>query len=1449
MAWPLSQDYNEAIQDPASAFNQADLKTGQPVVNALGLPMPRSGNFADVYEYQGARGSRWAIKCFTREVAGLQERYAAISSHLRQARLPFTVDFEYLAQGIRIRGRWYPILKMQWVEGFLLNEFVRNNLDKPALLDGLGQIWLRMAKRLRDANIAHADLQHGNMILVPGSRVSALAVKLIDYDGMFVPALARQKSGEVGHPAYQHPQRLQEGTYSPEVDRVPLLAIACALKALPLGGKSLYERFDNGDNLLFRESDLRQPGKSPLFQELWNIPDAAVHDLVGYLTLGLTGPLDRVPLLQDVLLGGRTRPLSRDEEQLVTASLGVGAQVTRTAAVKPAPTAIASAVPLPSESFAFADESASYRAPEADLLNFAADDPQPRSAAKTRRSRATAGSHKGLYLGIGAGTGALLATAVVLLILGAGSDRDADHPSPRDPAGDSSKDLVKGRDGNPPPRDRLPEKPPKPDPHPAKDSAREPDNLPAKPPAKPPAQALLPESERPVARPGTSQRIQNLTGQLSGVAFSPDNRFIMTGCGNLAQVWQCPSGAEVLRLEHKAPIRCVALSRKGPFALIGTGSSFVDRDGKKTIQGCAMWYWDLNNHRVLKGFKHPSTVHAVAFSPDGRYALSGSGMFEPRGQAAIPEDCLVRIWDLHTGQLVKELAGQQSWARWLAFSSDSRSVFSHALDSTLRSWNVATGRLESSFPRRVHFMSFSADGSRAIGAIGKDVTVWDKDGQVAKSFHPSQSEIQSLAVTEDFRRAAVGGGDYLMKNGDYVRDATNQAVQVNTSVFVYDLQTGKELATLNGHKHIVQTLAFSPDGHYLISSCGFALRLWDLETYRPVGVPDQNIVVNRRPSEDQPPRDQKTSVPQKALLEAAISKVKARFQQDYEKLKREDRLELASRLVKSAEEAKDTTERYALLVESSTLAAAAGDLIGAFCAIDRINQEFAVKAMDLKLAAVAQATEALTTPQAGRTMVANILEAVDQALAEDNFAVAHQLMKHAETFAGARANSLLKIVQGRAGELAEVERQFETVKPAAATLGRQPGDPEASLAWGKYLSFWKGDWEKGLPLLAQGKDASLRELAQKELARPKKASASVLLGDQWRKLAANETGVAKTQLLLHAIEWYRQALPELEKVELARVQSKIKEIELQTARLTAHPMGEIRRFTGHHRKVTCVCMTRDGRTVLSGCVSGPPRLWRAETGREIQKLDQEPDGILCAGLSPDGKYALSGGSSGKLRLWDLGAGESKLVHAIKRSDQFRCITVSSKGDLAWVVYPWGSVGKYTMQGKSVSSMGGPGWGKIRSVAVQHNGVMGVIADGHGRLHMINHEAARHEEILKMYSAEVLCVALSQDGSLLVTGAEDKTIRLWDLNMGGTPRGLLKGHKQPVTCMALSADGRHLLSGSDDKTVRVWDIKTRKLLHTFTGHTDRINSVAISGDGRFGVSGSEDQTVRVWRLVK
>ena len=323
MNWPTSQDYNEAVQDAANNFADSELKRGEVVLNAMGLPVPRSGNFADVYQFKGGDGKMWAIKCFTRKVAGLRERYAKIDEHLAKAKLPFTVGFKFMEQGIQVKGHWFPLLKMEWVEGFTLNEFVAQNLAKPHYLHALMQMWAKLTGRLRDANMAHADLQHGNVLLVPGATPQKLGLKLIDYDGMWVPALAERHSGEVGHPNFQHPLRLKEKLYNGDVDRFPHFVIAAALRATLIGGKAIWQRFDNEDNLLFREGDLRDPSKSAVLKAMWELNDPVLRTLVGHLALSARQPLRKTPWLDQVLFAEGGPRLSGEQQRQVCQLLNV----------------------------------------------------------------------------------------------------------------------------------------------------------------------------------------------------------------------------------------------------------------------------------------------------------------------------------------------------------------------------------------------------------------------------------------------------------------------------------------------------------------------------------------------------------------------------------------------------------------------------------------------------------------------------------------------------------------------------------------------------------------------------------------------------------------------------------------------------------------------------------------------------------------------------------------------------------------------------------------------------------------------------------------------------------------------------------------------------------------------------------------------------------------------
>jgi len=233
------------------------------------------------------------------------------------------------------------VVKMEWVEGLLVNQVVRDNTGKPAVLAALGQMWVRLCKRLRDAGVAHADVQHGNVLLVPGARAGAFGLKLIDYDGMWVPALANTPSGESGHPSYQHPQRAAGRAYSPDLDRFPHLVVATALRGLAVGGAALWDKYDNGDNLLFEEADFKNPAGSAVMADLWRTDDPATQALVGRLAVACGRPIPQTPWLDQIVTeAGDPRPLDDAARRDAAAALGVSLPVVVTAAPPPAAPAV-----------------------------------------------------------------------------------------------------------------------------------------------------------------------------------------------------------------------------------------------------------------------------------------------------------------------------------------------------------------------------------------------------------------------------------------------------------------------------------------------------------------------------------------------------------------------------------------------------------------------------------------------------------------------------------------------------------------------------------------------------------------------------------------------------------------------------------------------------------------------------------------------------------------------------------------------------------------------------------------------------------------------------------------------------------------------------------------------------------------------------------------------------
>ncbi len=280
---PPPLEYQAAIQHPRLCFADAELRQGVPTLGPLGLPRVASGNFASVYQLT-VNGDQWAIRCFHRSGGDLEERYAAIAAHLAGHGVPpCLVPCDYLSRGIHVGANWFPIVKMKWIEAPTLNIYVRANLENRPRMDVLTANWRTLAAALERSGVCHGDLQHGNILVERG------ALKLVDYDGLHVPALPPAPAAELGHPAFQHPKR-SPGADPIMVDRFSALLIYTALRSLAVSPE-LWRRFDNGDNLLFQAHDLAHPDQSPLFDALRHIPDPTAVALVERLGALCTGPL------------------------------------------------------------------------------------------------------------------------------------------------------------------------------------------------------------------------------------------------------------------------------------------------------------------------------------------------------------------------------------------------------------------------------------------------------------------------------------------------------------------------------------------------------------------------------------------------------------------------------------------------------------------------------------------------------------------------------------------------------------------------------------------------------------------------------------------------------------------------------------------------------------------------------------------------------------------------------------------------------------------------------------------------------------------------------------------------------------------------------------------------------------------------------------------------------
>ena len=282
MQYPLISEYVRAIQDAQNNLDK--LAHLSPVLDDHGEPYRSSGAFAVVFKMKDEQtGKCYALKCFTEEQEGRAEAYRRIADELEYVGSPYVVSVRYLEKELFVdcncEEEEFPVLLMDWIEGDTMETYIANNSSDSYAMSMLCYRFCKMAAWLRSQPFAHGDIKPDNIIVRSDGTLT-----LVDYDGMFVPAMKGQKSPTIGTKDFSHPLRTIDD-FDETIDDFALATIALSLKAISLDS-SLFNRFGASDRLLFSANDYLDLSKSQVLTALQGLlVDEEIRALLSMLLL------------------------------------------------------------------------------------------------------------------------------------------------------------------------------------------------------------------------------------------------------------------------------------------------------------------------------------------------------------------------------------------------------------------------------------------------------------------------------------------------------------------------------------------------------------------------------------------------------------------------------------------------------------------------------------------------------------------------------------------------------------------------------------------------------------------------------------------------------------------------------------------------------------------------------------------------------------------------------------------------------------------------------------------------------------------------------------------------------------------------------------------------------------------------------------------------------------
>ena len=833
-----------------------------------------------------------------------------------------------------------------------------------------------------------------------------------------------------------------------------------------------------------------------------------------------------------------------------------------------------------------------------------------------------------------------------------------------------------------------------------------------------------------------------------------------------------------------APIESVAFSRDGTKFIAGSW------DGEARV-------WDVKSGKLLLSIPYGALyVHAVAFSPDGKYiALAGSKV--SRGPTE-KESVYIRLFDAKSGNPVRDFTGHSDDVVSLSFSSDGRRLLTGSFDKKAKLWDVETGRnLKSYFAHTwwVWSAAFSKDESQIVTASQDGtVIVWNTEtAEPSSPFTGHTGPVYAAAFSPDGQYVVSGGYDnrvLVWRPKDVHEFDYSGAIAADKNGYVIDSRTGAttgrranpapKFRELEGHTAPVRTVAFSPNGKMILSAGNDnTIKLW--------------------------------SFAGEAAGESADGKG------------------AAGKLVKSLRGHASWVRSAVFSPDGHRVLSGGHDAEAKLWSIAgyeevRVFQERVLQGHADAILSAAFAKDGRRVVTASRDRTAKTWDfETGKPLA--TFEEGHDYLTSTALFFP-NGKQLLTAAADNTARLWDLTTGTQSLR-----LDRTGRAAVAAVSHnGK--------------LVATGSDENTAKIWNIEAAL---AARDMRRGDQGQNVEpVRTTKAGDAEITAMAFS------PDDELLATGDLHGGCALWNVKTGTV-------VKSSTTHKRKITAVEFTSDGQRVLTASTDNTVDQWDVNSGDEpLPLILKTQAAVVSMAIVPPSRQVLVLGDDHVVTLWDIDRAQLVKTLDARGSDSMQQSTpsqlaVSADGRMAlWADYEhrvvrlWDLKADREIPAPGAKTAGEPFLmltsGQLWSAAFSQDGMNFVTVGGNGA-HL--RDIATGAERMSLSPSGVVAAAnFSPDGKWIVTGSWDNAARIWNSETGKDVLKLI-GHSGFVNSACFSPDGTQVLTASDDHTAKLWDAKTGRVVQTFIGHADRVFSAVFSDDGRFVLTGSGDRTARLW----